>query len=68
MNDEPDFDAIKRIAMAYFGTHFDSFLALPPEALVRLMDLAGVERERIGGVLAALSTMTPEEVCRRVLN
>ncbi len=65
---EPDFDAIKRIAMAYFGTHFDSFLAMPPESLVRLMDLAGVERERIGGVLAALRTLKPEEVCKRILN
>lgn len=68
MNDEPDFEAIKRIAMAYFGTHYDSFLAMPPESLVRLMDLAGVERERMAGVLSALRTLTPEEVCKRVLN
>jgi hypothetical protein len=68
MNDEPDFDAIKRIACAYFGMNFERFLSLPAEDLIRIMDLAGVERERIAGVIDALRQLQPEQVCRSMMN
>lgn len=67
MSESADFDAIKRIAVAFFGVHFNEFMAQPPEALARYMDLAGVERDRIEGVIEALrSIAASEELTRKV--
>ncbi|AMN47191.1 hypothetical protein ACG33_08805 [Steroidobacter denitrificans] len=59
-NDEqrPDFDAIERIAWAYFGLHFQKFMALPRGELRRLMDVAGVDGETAVGILDTIKRLS----------
>ena len=53
---EADFDGLKRIAVAYFGSRVHEFMSLPVDEHVRLARLAGVSEEQMPGVYKALMT------------
>lgn len=54
---EPDYDAVKRIAATYFAIHIGDFMAMSPDEHVRIAESAGVDESRMPGFYKALMTM-----------
>jgi hypothetical protein len=59
MNNDPGYDALTRIAKAYFVAHINEFLSQPPAEIQRLCTIAGVGEEEFVSACKVLMMAAP---------